>query len=464
MRPDLHRLRALLAERLGMTFDEKRDDLLTEVLRTRAERHRMSERDYLDRLTADPERAELRALAEALTINETYFFRNIEQFHALAEEAIPERLKARASVRALRLLSVGCSSGEEPYTLAAVTAERVPPDWHVSIVGLDINRAVLRRAATGRYGSWSLRETPASIRQRWFHPRDGGVEVDERLRARVHFVEHNVVNDDPVLWAHQSYDVIFCRNMLMYLTDEVRRGTIARITRALAPGGYLFLGHTDSLGSRPEGLEVRHTHGTFYYRRTAPAAAPQPAGTAPAPVTRAQPAPPPTTSPMREYERALLLLRDERFQEALTAVESITEPESRLPRVRVLRGALLAHAGDTGRAAALCERLVAEDGLNADAHYVIGVCHEGDASPATAGRHHQLAAYLDPGFAMPRMRLGMLAKQTGDRQTAARELDRAVTLLRGETDERILLFGGGFGRQSLIALCRSELQAVGAVS
>ncbi|MDP9794836.1 chemotaxis protein methyltransferase CheR [Catenuloplanes nepalensis] len=464
MRPDLNRLRALLAERLGMTFDEKRDDLLTEVLRTRADRHRMSEGDYLDRLTADPERAELRALAEAVTINETYFFRNIEQFHALAEVAIPDRRRARASVRALRLLSVGCSSGEEPYTLAAVTAERVPPDWHVSIVGLDINRAVLRRAATGHYSTWSLRETPASIRQRWFHPRDDGVEVDERLRARVQFVEHNVVNDDPVLWASQSYDVIFCRNMLMYLTDEVRRGTIARITRALAPGGYLFLGHTDSLGSRPEGLEVRHTHGTVYYCRTTRTAAPQPVATAPAPFTRPQPAPQIKTQPMRGYEQALLLLRDERFQEALAAVESMTEPESRLPRVRVLRGALLAHVGDTGRAADLCERLVAEDGLNADAHYVIGVCHEGDASPAAAGRNHQLAAYLDPGFAMPRMRLGLLAKQAGDRQTAARELDRAVTLLRGESDERILLFGGGFGRRSLIALCRSELQAVGAVS
>ncbi|WP_033344193.1 CheR family methyltransferase [Catenuloplanes japonicus] len=462
MPPDLHRLRALLADRLGMTFDEKRDDLLSEVLRTRAERHRMTERDYLDRLTADPDRAELRALAEAVTINETYFFRNIEQFHALGEVVLPDRIRARASVKALRLLSVGCSSGEEPYTLAAVTAERVPPDWHVSIVGLDINRAVLRRAAAGRYGTWSLRETPASIRQRWFHPRDGGVEVDERLRARVQFVEHNVVNDDPVLWAHRSYDVIFCRNMLMYLTDEVRRGTIARITRALAPGGYLFLGHTDSLGPRPEGLQVRHTHGTFYYHREDQAAPARPI----VPPTVKTPAATPQIKikPMQGYDRALALLRVERFQEALAAVESMTEPESRLPRVRVLRGALLAHAGDTGRAAELCERLVEDDGLNADAHYVIGVCHEGDASPATATRHHQLAAYLDPGFAMPRMRLGLLAKQAGDRQTAARELDRAVTLLRGETDERILLFGGGFGRQPLIALCRSELQAVGAVT
>jgi chemotaxis protein methyltransferase CheR len=464
MRPDLDRLRALLADRLGMVFDEKRDDLLAEVLRTRAERHRMSGGDYLDRLIADPERAELRALAEAVTINETYFFRNIEQFHALGELVLPDRLRARAGVRALRLLSVGCSSGEEPYTLAAVTAERVPPDWHVSIVGLDINAAVLRRAATGRYGTWSLRETPASIRQRWFHPRDGGVEVDERLRARVQFVEHNVVDDDPVLWAHRSYDVIFCRNMLMYLTPEVRRGTIARITRALAPGGYLFLGHTDSLGPRPEGLEVRHTHGTFYYHRVAA----QTAVTPPAVVERAvrtPPAPQVTSgNRMQGYDRALALLRVERFQDALAAVESMAEAEARLPRVRVLRGALLAHAGDTGRAAELCERLVAEDGLNADAHYVIGVCHEGDASHTTASRHHQLAAYLDPGFAMPRMRLGLLAKQSGDRQTAARELDRAVTLLRGETDERILLFGGGFGRQPLIALCRSELQAVGAVS
>jgi chemotaxis protein methyltransferase CheR len=451
----VQRLRRLLADRLGMAFDDKKDAVLAEILQRRAAQHGLTDRGYLDRLTTAWS-AELSALAEALTVNETYFFRNIEQFRALADVILPARLRARKDVQRLDMLSVGCSTGEEAYTLAMIVEQHVPEWWQTAIVGLDVDRAVLRQAMAGRYSSWSLRETPEAERLRWFRPAGDDVEIDPRLRGRVRFVEHNAALDDPVLFAGGVYDVVFCRNLLMYLTPEAARGVVARVTKALAPGGYLFLGHTDSLGSRPAGLQVHHSHGAFYYERVP---APRVSGPVAVSVPGSLPERAPQVRP-RPRERALRLVREERFAEALQVLDAVEGAEADRADAWLVRGCVLAHLGDTGRAAELCHRLLERDALYADAHQLLADCYEGDEDHESAQRHHSIAAQLEPGFAMPRLRLGLLARRRGDRRTAELELDRAVRLLRNETDERITLFGGGFGRAALIALCRAELAAV----
>jgi chemotaxis protein methyltransferase CheR len=469
------RFRTLLADRLGWTFVDSDGEQLARVLRRRAQVHGQSDLGYLRQLGAGAPDDELSALAEELTITETYFFRHGEQFRALAQAALPARIQARTDRRELRMLSVGCSSGEEAYTLAIVALEARPdPRWRISVLGLDANPQMLRRAGAGRYSTWSLRETPDAVRERWFHARDGAFELDDSLHDVVEFRAHNVADDDAVLWHARQYDVIFCRNLLMYLTSAAAQILVRRMTGALAPGGYLFLGHTDTLGSRPDGLEALHSHGTFYYRRPpdGPAHPPRPAPARPAePVPparepQARPAAEPAVAraggrPAAFRDRAVILLREERFSEALTVVESglPAEPE---PRDLLLHGVLLAQAGRIDDAEIVARRLLDVDGLYADAHHLLGVCLEGGAAVEVAIGHYRLAAYLDPEFAMPKLRLGLLARRRGDPRTAGTELDRALSLLRTERDERIVLFGGGFGRITLVALCRAELDATGA--
>ncbi len=458
----LTRFRGVLGERFGWAFPDADDEHLGRVLRRRAAHRGISHREYLGALATGRPAGELDALAEELTITETYFYRHAEQFEALATEVLPDRVRARAQsgLRTLRLLSVGCSSGEEAYTLAMVARAAVPgADWHVTVLGVDANPAMLRRAAAARYSPWSLRETPAAVRRRWFHPRDGLFEVDDRIRADVRFRPHNVVQDDAVLWQPGQYDVIFCRNLLMYLAPDAARALVTRMTRALADGGGLFLGHTDTLGSRPDGLQPRHCRASVHYRRTGgPAAAvpphpraddPAPQEPPPAPPTR--PAPPPDEQLRR---RVLDLLRDERFADALTLVE--TQPAKGL-----LHSVVLALTGRLDEAQARCRHLLETDGLDPDAHHLLGVCLEAQGTPDAAVAEYRLAAYLDPAFAMPRLRLGLLARRRGDDAVAATELENARTLLRHETDERILVFGGGFGRIALSTLCGTELERCG---
>ena len=450
------RFRALLAARMGWTFADGDVPHLAQELDRRSDARAMSRDAYLTRLGAGRWSEEICALAEDLTITETYFFRHAEQFRALAEAALPERMAARGVRRALRLLSVGCSSGEEAYTLAIVARQAQPdPDWTISVLGLDANRAMLRKAAAARYSAWSLRETPDAVRQTWFHRQDGAYEVDARVRGVVRFKQHNVADEDPVLWPPDEYDVIFCRNLLMYLTPATQAALVQRMTRSLTPAGYLFLGHTDSLGNRPDGLELRNSHSTFYYRRPA-APTPAPAPRMEPPRAMARPAPP---ARQDRYDRILALMREERFADALDEVER-TAPAQ--PHGLLLRGVLLTQAGRLDDAEMVVRGLLDTDGTYADAHHLLGVCLEGGTPVNVAIEHYRLAAYLDPAFAMPRLRLGLLARRRGDHRAAAADLDRALLLLRRERDDRILFFGGGFGRIMLATLCRTELDACGA--
>lgn len=153
------------------------------------------------------------------------------------------------------------------------------------------------------------------------------------------------------------------------------------------------------------------------------------------------------------------LLRQERFDDAFALVRAEPGPDAQL-----LRAVLLTDLGRLDDAETECGRLLDVDGLHAGAHYLLAVTREGAGDPATAGSHARTAAYLDPGFAMPRLRLGLLARSRGDTATARQEFAAALTLLVGESPDRLLLFGGGFTRTALADLCRTELRACGAAA
>lgn len=492
----VQRFRAHIAQRLGLQFEDTKIDFLADVLQRRLQHHGLTSEAYLAQLDSGMPAPELSALAQELTIAETYFFRNIDQFHALAGTVLPQSLQARARPGPLQVLSAGCASGEEAYTIAMLARQALSGlPWALAIRAVDINPAMIEKARRARYTDWSLRETPADIRQRWFR-RDGrDLVLSDEIRTAVTFEERNLVEDDPSLWQPGGYDVVFCRNVLMYLAQEQAQAVVRRIARALAPGGHLFLGHAETLRNLSEDFDLRHTHGTFYYQRKETSAARAPSAAPPA-ASRdaiAWHAPPAAAAPMphddawvqtihqagERIERlvqasaataaergwntaqALELLHRERFSEALALVRGAPATAARTPEVLLLNAVLLTHSGRLEEADAVCQSLLAFDALNAGAHYVQALCCEGAADYSGAAEQNQVAAYLDPSFAMPRLHLGLLARRNGDCDTARRELHQALALLQREDASRLLLFGGGFGREALSALCRAELRACG---
>lgn len=507
-RDELESFRSIVASRLGLQFDETKMDLLADALRLRLEaRGRISPGAYLAGLgSGTKESEELRTLASLLTVGETYFFRNPEHFRALAELVVPERLRLGNARGPLRILSAGCASGDEAYSVAITLRERIPetPRLSVSIVGIDINPVILAKAKRARYTAWSLRDTRPEVRHEYFR-NDGKIFIlDESIRSMVTFEERNLAVEDGTRWEAEQYDVVFCRNVIMYFVPEAAQLAVARLTRVLAPSGFLFLSHAETLRGLSQDFHLRHTHDTFYYQKrekddleALPRRLPEPVSVPAVTemdlswvdavrlasehieslsrdsahhVTRAQgraegvavkAAGPPAHA---QVGLALELLRREKFQEALEALRALPSGATADRDTQLLRAILLTNSGDVPAAEAVCQQVLSADELNAGAHYLTALCREHAQDTQAAMERDRTAIYLDPVFAMPHLHLGLLAKRTGDLKTARHELEQASALLPREDASRILLLGGGFSREALMEFSRAQLRACGGSS
>jgi chemotaxis protein methyltransferase CheR len=494
----VERFRAVLGRRFGLAFEDSRLLSLAELLRRRAAATPGGIEAILAGLEGPaPWREELRLLAQEITVPETYFFRNADQFRALLAVLGLDGASVPPGARTLRVLSLGCASGEEPYSIAILLRACVDAGWNVSIRGVDLNPAVLAKATGGRYTSWALRDTTPDLRARWFRSEGKDFVLDDRVRAMVTFEERNLTEDDPAFWRQAPIDVVFCRNVIMYLTSDAARALIARITAVLAPGGFLFLGHAETLRGLSHDFHLCHTHETFYYQRRATSARPDITSSAPEPgdLAAAVVLPIPAedwaeswvetvrrateriaalaTRPLNPIERAprgtdvghaFELMGQERFAEAQEVVGSLSADDARDPDILLLRAVLLTHGGDLTEAERVSSELLAMDEMNAGAHYVMALCRESNGDTEGAREQDRLALYLDPRFAMPRFHLGLLARRAGDVEAARHELALALVLLEREDAPRVLLFGGGFRREALVAVCRAELVACGGAS
>lgn len=455
-------LQALVARRLGLRLEARQLPWLLEALCRQAQAPAEA---ALQRLEEEP--ALLEALLPDLTVGETCFFRHAEQFQALRLLVLPALLRARRRQRRLRVLSAGCASGEEAYSLAICVAaqlglEREAWDWQV--LGIDLNPEALCRAEAARYGAWSLRELPEAARQPWFQREGEELRPLAALRPHLRFERRSLSEPDALFWQAGSFDLIFCRNVLMYLLPEALQRAQQQLAQALAPDGYLFLGHAESLRAAELGLALQQEPGCFYYQRAA----------APVPTPVLAPLPPPLPAPRAAAGSAAAristaapqpalqaLLREERHAEALALAAQLAERHPRDPQPRLHHALLLAQQGRLDEALRDCERLLALDpgpAQRAAAHYVQALCLEARGDRPGAALRYRQAARQDAGFAMPRLRLGLLARRGGDLGLMRSELQAAATLLRQEDEQRLLLFGGGFGRATLLALCEDELR------
>lgn len=516
---ELERFRALIGERLGLWLDDTKLPELSGLLARRVADSRLAPSDYLLLVDDGPRGGgERSALARALTVGETYFFRQSEQLAALLDHAAERSAP-------LRVLSLGCASGEEPYSIAITLRERLPAAAEAaSIRAIDVNPSMIERARAGRYSSWALRETPEATARRWFGRDGAGAFVlDDAIKKAVAFEERNLVEPCSDLLAPASSDAIFFRNVLMYFTPRAASEIIARIAEALVPGGLLFLGYAETLRGVSTAFHLRHARETFYYQkrgvRATGAREHLPGAGAPAddeaaepghasvpwldaigraterirqlakghaeprepashhghhkhhehhgimptsPGSTAAPGGAPGAEAKPDLDPAFELLRRERFGDALAALRALPRSAAEDPDALLLHGALLVHSGELEAARRACSRLLERDELNAGAHYLLALVCEGEHDASSAAEHDRIAAYLDPAFAMPRLHLGLLARRKGDLLAARRELRQAYALLEREETARLVLFAGGFERGALLALCRAELTACGA--
>ena len=268
-------LRDFIYQQSGIFIAENRKYLIENRLSNRIKELNLKNfSEYYYFLRFDVGRsAEMTKLFEVITTNETSFYRNPPQLKIFQEIILPEALETlrKQGTRRLRIWSAGCSTGEEPYTLAIMLHEVLKSEllaWDIKITANDLSEAVLAAARKGLYNEYALRTTPKEIIDKYFK-KDGVVfEADPKLKRLISFAPINL-SDRTMLKRNDRSQIIFCRNVIIYFDDEMKRQVIESFYDNLLPGGYMFIGHSESLHNISRTFKPEHHAGTIVYRKQA---------------------------------------------------------------------------------------------------------------------------------------------------------------------------------------------------
>jgi chemotaxis protein methyltransferase WspC len=346
-------------------------------------------------------------LVEDVVITETWFFRDRQAFSALASLCAAEWLPKHPAATC-RILSLPCSSGEEPYSIVMALLDAGLPAARFAVHGVDLSARALERARAGLYGRNSFRGEDLAFRDRHFKPEGAEFLIRQGVRDGVTFQHANLLGDD-FSTAGAAYDFIFCRNLLIYFDRETQRRAFSRLKRMLAPGGTLFVGPAEAPLALENGFATLGLPMAFACRRTAADAGKKhPAGPSrvarsPHPQTAGLPPPTPVLKP--------------------------EPPQVHPPEVPLETARALADSGKLDEAVLLCHAHLGRHGASSQAFYLLGVIHDAQGRP-DAREFYRKALYLDPNHYESLLQMALHAEKDGD-EAAARNLRRRAQRQQG---------------------------------
>lgn len=450
--PNYPQLKVYVLDHTGLHYyGDKDTDFAARVLRRITARGAAGCASYLAMLVEDTgAQAEIEALIGELTIGETYFFRQREHFDLLRQRLIPEIIARNAPSRRIRIWSAGCATGAEPYSLALLFhldfgAEAA--GWDVSILGTDINVDFLQQARDGVFGAWALRNVPENIKDACFEAEGARLRLRPRYRQNVSFAYNNLVSPLPFPGSTgDPFDLILCRNVMIYFSRETMKGVAARLQGSLAEGGWLLVGHAEAAADIFGEFTVGEYAAGGAYRRTDRKI---PKFAAP-PSPRIEPAMP---DPFGEYaipspSNKFIAPVDRNPPEMTPSVVSSVEDAR-----------TLADCGDFKRAAEICRAVLEADPLWAPAYFTMGLIFEHTSTPRESESAFRRAIYLDRRFAMAHYHLGTTLLKAGDADAARKSFENVIELLRGRPLDEAVPLGDGMTAGELGELVRMHLGA-----
>ena len=401
------RIAALLKERMGLDAES-----IGVACVERAVRERLAARGlkdvlvYWEELSASEQ--ELQELIEAIVIPETWFFRDPQAFTALVQ-VVREEWLAKHAEGTLRMLSLPCSTGEEPFSMAMALLDGGLPPSRFHIDAIDISTRAIAWAEQGVYGKNSFRAKDLSFRDRYFGPVERGYRLSDAVRRQVHFRHGNLLSTGWLQGAH-GYDVIFCRNVLIYF-DRITQGRALDVLgRLLAPSGLFFVGPSET------GLLLDHGYVSagiplaFAFRQAGSSAQPRPrrriapaAVAKPVHAKRGKPASTPTPQP-----------------KPVPAEKTLAATEHWIEQARHL-----ANQGKLTEALECCEHNLRSQPASAETFHLIGLLHDAAGRVREAAEHYRKALYLDPQHPEALVHLAVALQKQGDARGAQRLFERA---------------------------------------
>jgi chemotaxis protein methyltransferase CheR len=401
--------------------------------------------------------AEWQELEAEVTIGETFFFRHTEQFVALETVILPAIIARNTSSRRLRIWSAGCAVGAEPYSVA-ILLERLLGEalrgWSVDIVGSDISHRFLEKARDGSFGSWALRGMADDQRGTHFEAAEDSKRwrIADRHRRHVRFVQHNLLTllDRPQTASWVGFDLILCRNVLIYFSPDRIAPMLSALGGCLAPQGWLMVGYSDAIARMPPDLGVVELAGTIAFR---------PPGCVPARLIYEAPPDPPVPELVPELapEPARELVRERRppLPTPATPVPPVAERTASfaLTAIRAL--------ADTGRladAAQACAAALATDPLDARLHFYDGVIAQAAGQRTHAEAALRRAIYLAGGMVMAHYHLGLLLLDGATQEAGRRVMTQVVRLCHALPETDVLPDGDGLTPRDLIERVEMRLR------
>lgn len=467
----------------GIFLEDSRVDSLRISLVTRATRFDFTDYGDYFRLLSNDEQ-EFKELMNLVTINETSFFRFPAQFEAFRDRIIPEIVDGRpqGANRQFRVWSAGCSTGEEPYTISMTLLDSTLEalGHRLEVVGTDVSTQALDRARKGVYPDRAVANLDPFLRSRWFETVDGGHRPVKRVRDNCNFHFHNLIKEPYPLAFMSNWDVIFCRNVTIYFRVESTRRVVDHFFDALNPGGYLFIGHSETLTSISDRFEPVEIDGVFLYRkphvkrslsfeeivarrqqRTGVASREPAEGTVGARKYRSTRRPPePEPKPDRVgalLDEARGLLEQACAVQALVLAQDALKLEPTNVQAHLMAAFAYADMGKFVEAMEQAQQVLLTYPLTAGARYIMGVIHQQQGDVEAALTEFKRTIYIDPDFVLAHFAVANLQRQQGKNDEACRSYENALRSLQVKPEGSWTVFLGGFRSDLLAKTCERSL-------
>lgn len=517
---DFERFRDWIHHHSGIYLEETKVDSLRISLVTRATRLGFVHYDEYFKLLSSDE-VEFKELMNLVTINETSFFRFPAQFEAFRDKVIPEILDSKPKIsRSFRVWSAGCSTGEEPYSIGVSMLDSGLDGlgYRPEVLGTDVSTQALDKAKAAVYPAKALAGLPQNVVQRWFETVKGGQRPVQRVRDTVNFSYHNLVKEPYPLVLLNNWDVIFCRNVTIYFKFASTRRVVDNFFESLNPGGYLFIGHSETLTSISDRFEAVEVGGVFLYRKPRPRrlfsfdevvanrdgrparvktadlnagsvagriledrrarreaaesdASPSKRKTPPRARPLAEPAAtPPSIGLARGSELAgdaagaapliaearALLERGEPAKAKAFADQALAL-DVRNVDAMLVRAHAHADASDFASAIADASRALAVNPLLAPACYMLGVIYQRQGDLVRALDEYKRTIYIDQHFVLAHFNVANIQRRRGESEDACRAYENTMRSLYVAPEGAWTAFLGGFKPDLLAQICERSL-------
>jgi chemotaxis protein methyltransferase CheR len=469
----LLQLSEFIADKLALHFPKNKwDDLERNIASAAKEFGYKEVENFVQRILSSPLTHEhIEILTTHLTINETYFWREHETFEVLEQKILPELIHLRREEKRIRIWSAGCSTGEEAYSIAIVLNRLIPniKDWNITILATDISPRILRKAATGEYSQWSFRGTPIWLKEKYFlHKENNKFEIVSEIKNMVKFEYQNLAEDvfPSPLNNTNAMDIIFCRNVLMYFTQNRVKQVVRGLYNSLVKEGYLVVSASElSLQYFSEFAAVNFP-GMVLYKKTSKKTKIQQA----APVIYDEPKPiifQLPLQPINTIEEAEFVVRkieneilpeiekpvhiNSTYEEALSFysqgsyadVIDKLQKEDQTPEEQILLIRAYANQGKLSGALKSCEKAISADKLDPKLYYLYATILQENNQLNEAVASLKRAIYLDSNFVLSYYSLGNIYQLLGNYGNAKKCYENVLAILNKCSQEDILFESEG---------------------